>query len=58
MIKILGKIIDLKIIFEQWFQFVWNDKRKYGGRKLNKLISKEIIYLMFDIYMMKIVVKY
>lgn len=43
---------------EQWFQSVRNDKRKHGGRKINKLISKEIIHLMLDTYMMKIVVKY
>lgn len=50
--------IDLKTTSEQWFQSVRNDKRKHGGRKINKLISKEIIHLMLDTYMMKIVVKY
>lgn len=54
----LGKTIDLKTTSEQWFQSVRNDKRKHGGRKINKLISKEIIHLMLDTYMMKIVVKY
>lgn len=54
----MGKTIDLKTTSEQWFQSVRNDKRKHGGRKINKLISKEIIHLMLDTYMMKIVVKY
>lgn len=54
----MGKTIDLKTTPEQWFQSVRNDKRKHGGRKINKLISKEIIHLMLDTYMMKIVVKY
>lgn len=39
----------LKTTSEQWFQSVRNDKRKHGGRKINKLISKEIIHLMLDI---------
>lgn len=54
----MGKTIDLKTTSEQWFQSVRNDKRKHSGRKINKLISKEIIHLMLDTYMMKIVVKY
>lgn len=54
----MGKTIDLKTTPEQWFQSVRNDKRNHGGRKINKLISKEIIHLMLDTYMMKIVVKY
>lgn len=56
----MGKTIDLKTTSKQWFQSVRirNDKRKHGGRKINKLISKEIIHLMLDTYMMKIVVKY
>lgn len=54
----LGKDYRLKTTPEQWFQSVRNDKRKHGGRKINKLISKEIIHLMLDTYMMKIVVKY
>lgn len=54
----MGKTIDLKTTTKQWFQSVRNDKRNHGGRKINKLISKEIIHLMLDTYMMKIVVKY